>query len=694
MRKCPLKPFQRIETTKFIRTTKNILFVRSLQLWPAEVREKTGKVIGWLVAVFLFVLSINASFAQDPNNNYCVDPKGAESGGFTLDKVRTCVGTPVGITGGLPAGLVNVGYVKEYSGKGIPTIFELGPSFLYTKPGSYTILQVGSINKNPAVACQTITVLPLDPVKFTAQSCLGRRATITVDASTLGQYDSYLIRWGDGTSEERSRTEMQANPAHTYNIGSPNSPTITVEGVYDRLCSSPQTPQQITLLATATQPTINALTTISDNSIELKYQTSAGVLVELYQKVGGTYVATGQKGTGGGTFTVQTDAKQVQCFQLVPQDACNSQTAKSDEVCSLVLTAQAANKQNNLTWQPYTGTAPRFRFYRLIRNGAPIGPTITRVSLNSYSDADNILCGSQYCYSVQATVEGSAQTVITSAKTCVTGLNGDPPGEIGSMVVSIEDGHPRLITTPPAGIGPTDSYTMVVSRASGASGSFQPVATLDRKSTYTDESANPSAGSYCYQVVYQTSCGLQTPPSKTVCTVYLEAKSANGIDWNAVSPFAPETVDSYTVEVIDSLNGTRQEIRMGANTHYEPNPNDPNLQSQKYRIIALTTGGTISFSNFYTFRREAKILVPDAFTPNADGLNDEFKAFGIYVDKFLMTVYNRWGEVVYSTTSKSEGWDGNSNGQQAPAGQYMYRIEVVDLTGLKTVRTGAVLLIR
>ncbi|MCX6218980.1 gliding motility-associated C-terminal domain-containing protein [Spirosoma sp.] len=672
--------------------------MRNLRLWPTNSKEQTGIVIGWLVAVFLFVLSINTSFAQDPNNNYCVDPQGAERGGFTLDKIRVCVGTPVRVTGGLPAGLLSVGYVKEYSGKGIPTNFESGPSFQYTKPGSYTILQVGTINNGRALACQTITVLPLDPVKFTAQSCLGRRATLTVDASTLGQYDSYLIRWGDGVSDPKSRAEMQANPAHTYNIGSPNSPTITVEGIYGTvaspLCNSPQTPQQITLLAAATQPIINALTTINDNSIELKYQTSAGVSVELYQKVNGTYVATGQKGTGGGTFTVQTDAKQVQCFQLVPQDACNSQTAKSDEVCSLVLTAQSANKQNNLTWQPYAGTTPRFRFYRLYRNGAPIGPTMTRVSLNSYSDADNIVCGSQYCYSLEATVEGSAQTVITSAKTCAIGINGDPPGEIGSMVISIEDGRPRLITTPPVGIGATDSYTMVVSRASGASGSFQPVATLDRKSAYTDESANPSAGSYCYQVVYQTNCGLQTPPSKTVCTVYLEAKSANGIDWNADSPFAPETVDSYTVEVIDSLNGTRQEINMGANTHYEPDLNDPNLQSQKYRIIALTTGGTTSFSNFYTFRREAKILVPDAFTPNADGMNDEFKAFGIYVDRFLMTIYNRWGEVVYSTTSKSEGWDGNSNGQQAPAGQYMYRIEVIDLTGLKTVRTGAVLLIR
>ncbi|SOD91783.1 T9SS type B sorting domain-containing protein [Spirosoma fluviale] len=654
--------------------------------------------IGWLTSLLLLTSAlVNPAIGQkdlcDPANR----TSNTVEGGFTVVK-RTCVGQTIVVTNTKTAatGVKYIyGYTKDSS---LATAGTARTTYTFLKSGRYKILQTGSLSSG-MIHCEEIEVLPLEPVKFTAQACLGRRATITVEPSTLGQYDSYLIRWGDGMPpEEKSRAEIQANPAHTYNAGSPNSPTITVEGVYGTvaspLCSSPPTTQSITLLATATQPTINTLTTLNDNSIEIKYQTSTGVSVELYQKIGGTYTATGQKGAGGGTFTVQTDAKQVQCFQLVPQDACNSQTVKSDEVCSLVLTAQAGNKQNSLSWQAYAGTAPRFKYYRIYRNGAPTGPLITRANQNTYSDANNIVCGSQYCYSLEATVEGTAQTVIKSANACVIGVNGDPPGEVGNMIVSIEDGRPRLNVTPPVGIGATDSYTMVVSRASGPSGSFQPIATLERKSTYTDDSANPSAGSYCYQVVYQTSCGLQTPPSKTVCTVYLEAKSANGIDWNADSPFAPEPVDSYIVEVIDSLNGTRQEIQMGANTHYEPDPNDPNLQSQKYRIIALTAGGTVSVSNFYTFRREAKILMPDAFTPNGDGMNDVLKAFGTYIDKFMMTVYNRWGEVVYSTTSRSEGWDGNNNGQQAPPGQYMYRIEVIDLTGLKTVRTGAVLLIR
>ncbi|AKD57072.1 T9SS C-terminal target domain-containing protein [Spirosoma radiotolerans] len=676
--------------------------MRILRLWLIGARVKAGGLAGFLVAFFILIsFPIKSVFAQDPNNNYCVDPQGAATGGFTLDKSRVCVGTAIRVTGGIPTGMLNIGYIKEYDGKGIPANFELGP-FQYTKPGSYTILQVGTINGTRALACKIVTVLPLDPIKFTVQACLGRRATVTIDPSTLGQYDSYIIRWGDGVADEKSRAEMQANPSHTYNSGASASPTITVEGVYGSiaspLCNGPQTSQPITLLAAATQPVITALTTTGDKAIEIKYQTSTGSSVQLYQKVNGTYTATGQKGSDVGTFTVQTDAKQVQCFQLVTQDACNSTASqKSDEVCSLVLDVKAVNKQNILTWKRYEGTlsaTSQFRYYRVMRNNAPFGGTITNPFTSSYSDASTIDCGTQYCYSIAATISGAGQTIVTSAPICVNGINGDVPGDVGTALVSIEDGHPRLITTPPTEIGPTDSYTMIVSRASGSSGNFQPIATLDRKSTYTDESANPSAGSYCYQVTYQNSCGLQSKPSTPVCTVFLEAKSSTGIDWNTDSPFTPETVANYTLEVVDSLNGTKQEIQLGSNTHYEPDPNDPNLQSQRYRIIAVSDGGTISYSNYYTFRREARILIPDAFTPNGDGMNDEFLPKGIYVDQFIMNIYSRWGEVVYSTTNKSQGWDGKINGQNAATGQYMYRIELVDLTGLKTVRTGALLLIR
>ena len=53
------------------------------------------------------------------------------------------------------------------------------------------------------------------------------------------------------------------------------------------------------------------------------------------------------------------------------------------------------------------------------------------------------------------------------------------------------------------------------------------------------------------------------------------------------------------------------------------------------------------------------VYIPNAFTPNNDGRNDLFKAmvFG-KVRKFELTVYNRWGEVIFHATEPSRGWNG------------------------------------
>lgn len=675
--------------------------MRILRLWLTGFKLNTVVVVGWKTLALLSL--ILGGFYPVEAQNICINP--LFPGDFKIDKLKVCVGSAVNIVG-VPNNLSNAGYNFQYDGKSSidKVVLTQAKSFTYTQPGSYSILQGGSGagSGSGTIFCQVVTVVPLDPITFTVQACLGRRATVTPDPSTLGQYDAYLIRWGDGTVEERSRTEMLANPAHTYNSGAAASPRISVEGLYgvitSPLCQSPPSVQTVMLLAPATQPTVTAITTTSDKAIEVKYQTGAGVSVELYQKVNGTYTPTGQKGTGAGTFTVQTDAKQVQCFQVVTQDACNGTTSKSEEACSLVLDASAANKQNDLTWQPYSGAISatnQFRYYRISRNGAPIGGTITNRNIGTSTDASTILCGVSYCYKLEARIQGSAETIVTSNQVCVTGINGDVPGAVGTTIVSVEDGRPSLFTTPPANLGATDSYTMIVSRAAGLSGTFQPVAALDRKSSFTDDNANASAGSFCYQVAFQNGCGLTSPVSKPVCTIFLKSKSSTDIDWNADSPFAPDLVANYVVEVADSISGSNgAQYPVGTKTQFAPDPNDPNLQQQRYRIIATSTTGDISYSNFFRFLRDVKIFMPEAFTPNGDGMNDQLLAKGIYVDQFSMTIYDRWGEVVYNTTNKTEGWDGKINGQDATHGQYMYRIEIIDLRGLKTVRTGSVLLIR
>lgn len=89
------------------------------------------------------------------------------------------------------------------------------------------------------------------------------------------------------------------------------------------------------------------------------------------------------------------------------------------------------------------------------------------------------------------------------------------------------------------------------------------------------------------------------------------------------------------------------------------------------------------------------ITIPNAFTPNGDGLNDTFIPKIRAVSNFSMDIFNTWGEKLYSTSSlESQGWDGTHQGQTSPPGNYLYQITYTSREGEQFTRTGGVTLIR
>ncbi len=90
------------------------------------------------------------------------------------------------------------------------------------------------------------------------------------------------------------------------------------------------------------------------------------------------------------------------------------------------------------------------------------------------------------------------------------------------------------------------------------------------------------------------------------------------------------------------------------------------------------------------------VRLPSAFSPNGDGKNDLFRLIGF--DAYTLyefRVVNRWGQVVFSTTDKSEGWDGTFGGVQQEPGTYFYFARYkCDAEGKTRLRKGDVLLTR
>lgn len=91
----------------------------------------------------------------------------------------------------------------------------------------------------------------------------------------------------------------------------------------------------------------------------------------------------------------------------------------------------------------------------------------------------------------------------------------------------------------------------------------------------------------------------------------------------------------------------------------------------------------------------AGFFAPTAFTPNGDGLNDEFKPL-LYgqVVKYGFTVYDRWGELVFQSTDHQRGWDGTVKQVKQPGNVYVWVCNYQFEGGVEQVEKGSVLLVR
>jgi gliding motility-associated-like protein len=118
------------------------------------------------------------------------------------------------------------------------------------------------------------------------------------------------------------------------------------------------------------------------------------------------------------------------------------------------------------------------------------------------------------------------------------------------------------------------------------------------------------------------------------------------------------------------------------------------LETTTYRVYCTLCNGE-------EFTDEVTVYVipsiPNAFTPNGDGLNDGFRIIGLppeNITRFNLQIFNRWGQVVFSSGNILEAWDGTMLGEICPEGDYVWVIFYEDNKKTKTSNKGTVTLLR
>jgi gliding motility-associated-like protein len=124
---------------------------------------------------------------------------------------------------------------------------------------------------------------------------------------------------------------------------------------------------------------------------------------------------------------------------------------------------------------------------------------------------------------------------------------------------------------------------------------------------------------------------------------------------------------------------------------------DSEIDSVRYKLVVTDQAGCTdsAFVLVKVFKTNPYIFVPSAFTPNGDGLNDIIRpiAVGIKQIKYF-SIYNRWGQMVFTTTTNGQGWDGKIAGKPQNSGVFVWMVSAIDYIGKPIFLKGTVTLIR
>ena len=99
-------------------------------------------------------------------------------------------------------------------------------------------------------------------------------------------------------------------------------------------------------------------------------------------------------------------------------------------------------------------------------------------------------------------------------------------------------------------------------------------------------------------------------------------------------------------------------------------------QGHVYRVTAYqANNNTItSTSNHARVEPLMNVYIPNAFSPNGDGINDSFGIRGEGAFAYTMQIFNRWGEKIFESTNPNEQWDGTYNSEPVQQGEYVYQL--------------------
>jgi gliding motility-associated-like protein len=401
--------------------------------------------------------------------------------------------------------------------------------------------------------------------------------------------------------------------------------------------------------------------------------------------------------------------QQIEYYYILSMDECETKSP-FDQLHNTMLpelSYDSCSREAFFSWNAYNfwpAGVGSYEVFLQVDGGAPQLAAIRQPADRSYV-FPALQNGRQYCFWTEALEEGSLNRAVSSRRCiqpsivtpvdllCLSRINTNAAGRI-EVEWQIND--------------QADVVYMRLLRAENANGPFQVIATygtpLNFTYAYTDSGADSGSRRYYYQLETLDLCGVTTR-SDLGASLFLQAELLPGRR-NRVY------FDSHFLENSDLLdyqlyriNGQNQQplaLLTPGTTEYVDEITGPSTGGTQfcYRLAAIYAKGCPvvpqpSFSNIACVEQNSSIVLPNAFAP--DGRNRIFKPVLLYresIASYEMTIFDRWGAVLFTTLDPDGGWDGTSRGKIVPTGTYVVVVRATQNNGRQLEEKGSVTLLR
>lgn len=605
----------------------------------------------------------------------------SEGGRFSVDNIRGCAPFKITITStSLVVGANCTPCNMDYLGNN--TTQQNLLTFTYTNPGTYR-MSVNYPNSGPDFLNVTVDNNIQPP--FEVYTCSGSQVSLKITDQT---YDQYFVDFGDGSP--LLPIIKSNNQVAQYTYGSATPVTIKVNGKKNNAannCSSKNV--SFTPVATLPIPQITQLTAVDASTLKLDFAQPVNVQykLEMATNTQGFVQLQSLYGVATTTITNLNLDNNYYCFRLSSYDPCNFQNNYSQTICSHKLSVTPQNGKNRIDWPTNTIGVSNVD---IKRNNTLYQNINTGIKI--FFDDIDVVCRTDYCYQLISNYSWNGKSV--SLTKCGKAFSSNIPPTITNATSVVESEGVKISWIQPP-LFTAANYSLLKATGTGSFNFYD----NSLVTNYQDKAFTVGADQ-CYKINYVDNCDNRSLNTNPICPIQLAGELSDEnkvtLTWNAYTGWNLG-VKSYQILKYDQSGNLIGTIDRGLNLSYSETDVDLANQVVFFKIVAKPNEVTLasSESNQIELAKPVNLFFPTAFTPDRKGptANETFKVQGQFIKKMELSIFDRWGAVVFYT-EKGEAWDGFQNGQPMPISTYVWVANVTDVSGKTYKRSGTVVLMR